>query len=55
MSIRPTCDRCGLELADFGGILLSPPDNQGRVQKYHLCQQCYRMIEEELRKASLHD
>jgi len=34
MAIKPICDKCSKELADFGGILFSPPDNENKVQKY---------------------
>jgi hypothetical protein len=45
MAIKPTCDKCGKELKEFGGILLSPPDNDRKVSKYHLCKDCYEEIE----------
>ena len=45
MSIKPKCDKCGEELKEFGGILLSPPDIDRRVIKYHLCKNCYEEIE----------
>ncbi len=41
MAIRPTCDDCGEELLDFGAILLSPPDEDGMVRKFHICKTCY--------------
>lgn len=44
MAISPTCDKCKKELEDFGGILLSPPDEKGMVKKYHLCKECYSTI-----------
>ncbi len=44
MSIKPTCDKCKNELDDFGGILLSPPDIDCKVNKYHLCKKCYEEI-----------
>jgi len=44
MAIAPTCDKCGNELTDFGGILLSPPDQDSRVIKFHLCKSCYAEI-----------
>ncbi|MCX6717922.1 MAG: hypothetical protein NTU76_04610 [Candidatus Taylorbacteria bacterium] len=46
MSIKPKCDKCNKELEEFGGILLSPPDNDRRVIKYHLCINCYKKVEE---------
>jgi hypothetical protein len=50
MAIRPTCDRCGTELEAFGGILLGPPEADGRAEKLHLCPACYGVIRKELRK-----
>ena len=44
MSIKPICDKCKQELSDFGGILLSPPDEKGMVKKMHLCKGCYNEI-----------
>ncbi len=44
MSIKPICDSCGRELTDFGGILLSPPDEKNMVKKLHICKTCYSKI-----------
>ncbi len=44
MSIRPLCDKCKQELTEFGAILLSPPDRENKVEKYHLCKSCYNTI-----------
>jgi len=44
--IKPTCDKCKKELEEFGGILLSPPDNDRKVKKYHLCKNCYQKVED---------
>jgi hypothetical protein len=41
MAINPKCDSCKRELSEFGGILLSPPDDKDNVRKYHLCKSCY--------------
>jgi hypothetical protein len=46
MAIKPTCDTCGQELTDFGAILLSPPDDNQQVRKFHLCKACYQDIVE---------
>ncbi len=46
MAIKPVCDKCKNELTDFGGILLSPPDYQNNVKKYHLCKACYAEVVE---------
>jgi hypothetical protein len=49
MAIKPTCDMCGEELKEFGGILLSPP--QGiLVKKFHLCVDCYTKVAGQLEK-----
>ncbi len=49
MSIKPKCDKCQSELTDFGGILLSPPNSDAQVTKYHLCQECCAGVEKELK------
>ena len=43
--IKPICDKCKKELEEFGGILLSPPNESGKVKKLHLCNGCYESIE----------
>ena len=48
MSINPICDKCHKELEEYGGILLSPPEEDGRVEKFHLCRHCYEKIKENL-------
>lgn len=44
MAIKPTCDKCGNELTEFGAILFSPPDQKSTVKKFHLCKKCYAKI-----------
>jgi len=44
MAIIPKCDMCRAELIEFGAILLSPPDEQGMVKKYHVCKKCFESI-----------
>lgn len=39
--IHVHCDFCGDELEELGGILLSPPLDDGTVAKDHLCVDCY--------------
>ena len=51
MAISPKCDKCGEELTEFGGILLSPPDGQGMVRKWHLCRGCYAGMVKEFKNA----
>jgi hypothetical protein len=46
MAIAPTCDKCKQELTAFGGLLFSPPDDTGTVQKLHLCAPCYEELVE---------
>ena len=48
MTIKPICDKCKNELKEFGGILLSPPDSENKVKKFHLCNECYNKIAREL-------
>jgi len=48
MTIKPICDKCKNELDEFGGILLSPPDENNRVKKLHLCKNCYGEISSDL-------
>ena len=49
MAIKPTCDKCGEELKEFGAILLSPPDKQNKVTKFHICKKCYGEIKKDLK------
>lgn len=42
--IAPKCDKCHEELTEFGGILLSPPNKENKVDKFHLCVSCYQFI-----------
>ena len=44
MAIQPICDKCGKELIEFGAILLSPPDTEDTVTKFHVCTECYEEI-----------
>ena len=44
MSIKPICDACKKELVEFGAILLSPPDQQRKVIKFHICKDCYQKL-----------
>lgn len=48
MAISPKCDKCGVELAEFGAILLGPPNEVDMAKKYHLCKGCFQEIEQEL-------
>ncbi len=44
MTIKPICDMCRKELEEFGAILLGPPDENNKVEKFHLCRECYEEI-----------
>ena len=48
MAIKPKCDKCGKEFKEFGAILLSPPNKQNTVKKFHLCKVCYGEIRKKL-------
>lgn len=45
MAIKPVCDKCGNELEEFGAIILSPPDSENKVKKYHFCKSCFNKLE----------
>lgn len=47
MAIKPVCKNCKKELKKFGAILLSPPDKKGKVEKFHICESCYKSIKKE--------
>ena len=42
--IKPICDFCKKELKEFGALLFSPPDNDNKVRKFHLCKECFRKL-----------
>lgn len=42
--ISPICDKCKKELIQMGGILLSPPNSDGLVRKWHFCVSCYHTV-----------
>lgn len=48
MAIKPKCDKYGNELTEFGAILLSPPNEDSEVKKFHICVECYKKIEQDL-------
>ena len=48
MAIQPKCDKCKEEIVEFGAILLSPPNSEDKVHKYHLCIKCFDSIESEI-------
>jgi hypothetical protein len=41
MAIKPKCDVCEEELKDYGGLIFSPPNEEGMVKKLNLCKNCY--------------
>ncbi len=50
MAIKPICDKCNEELHDFGAILLSPPNRESSVRKFHICKGCFSTMEKEMKK-----
>lgn len=48
MAIKPICSKCKKELNDFGAILFGPPNEENKVQKHHICKDCYNQIIKEL-------
>lgn len=48
MAIQPMCDACKTELSEFGAILLSPPSEDSKVMKYHICTGCYEHLTQAL-------
>lgn len=46
--IKPECAKCHTELKEYGGILFSPPIDNGvsvsTVIKTHLCSECYHIV-----------
>ena len=44
MAINTKCSACKRELGDFGAILLGPPDEDNKVEKFHLCGSCFDKI-----------
>ena len=51
--IKPICDMCKKELDDFGALLFSPPERDGKVEKKHICKKCYENIENKLIKGNI--
>jgi len=49
MAIKPICDKCKKELTDFGGLLFSPPTQEGTVRKYHICKPCFKKMVDEFK------
>ena len=37
---------CEGELKNKGAILISPPDNENKYRKYHICINCYNKLME---------
>jgi len=47
--INPKCDfkigtECEGELIHYGAILFGPPTGKNKVQKYHICIECYNAL-----------
>jgi hypothetical protein len=41
MSLSIQCAMCPNELDEFGAVVLSPPDQDSRCDKIHVCKDCY--------------
>lgn len=53
MSLTIKCARCPRTLDEPGGLLFGPPDWPfGKVDKYHLCRNCYFAVQEFIRQTS---
>ena len=50
MAIKPICYKCKKELKKFGALLFGPPDKKGKVQKFHICADCYKSIAREINR-----
>lgn len=35
------CSHCSEELENAGALLFSPPRNDGSVEKFHICRNCW--------------
>jgi len=44
MSLDQRCNKCGDHLHEFGGLMIGPPYEDGKVVKWHLCRSCYQFI-----------
>jgi hypothetical protein len=42
--IQIFCDKCKKPLTSLGGLIFSPPEMVGRVQKFHVCSRCYHTM-----------
>ena len=49
-----TCDFCHTQLTELGGILISPPDENGMVRKEHLCRNCFKTKPRVVSKREMH-
>ncbi len=46
--IRIKCDKCKEELKEQGALLFSPPEQENKVKKIHICKECYNKLKEDL-------
>ena len=42
---RVGCDKCGGELMKQGALLFGPPDAKGVCEKFHLCIECWKILD----------
>ena len=38
------CKYCEKELQEFEALLFSPPDENNKVDKIHICKKCYKVL-----------
>lgn len=38
------CDYCNNPMKELGGLVFSPPDENGMVKKYHACKSCFMKL-----------
>ena len=43
------CGLCTCGMTDFGGLIFSPPNEYGQVDKFHVCVECWTDLERTLR------
>lgn len=46
MSLSIICQKCGDSLVAPGGLVLGLPGEDSRVDKFHLCEDCYEVLED---------
>ena len=44
------CDKCLEILRDYGALVFSPPDDDGKTDKLHICKSCWEKLEKEIKQ-----